>query len=459
MPICIHCTTPIQSLYMRYGRDHIVLSPCTSVTCSPSTSSTTALTDSGVVLADEYLEHDLPIVIIDLILAKPAAYRHLLFNRSSIFAPSSPSVSSQQKDRGSGRGNRWYGEELWTLLKRFLALSLVDAYIRWFYLCVRPPINLPTETVSSAAAGKLSTKVTMWLQEQLPMQAGVFSPSSFTPRATNAVSSPGWLGEGERAIGAVCSATPLWLARSAKGGGGGGERGSEMLPTLVSYVNVLLVTLVEGGALQICVGLLTWVAVRRLLAAQRGMQRSSAPSAPAKLGRSTKNASDVTTVASSDTLRNRLLSAPPAPQTQTQIHTQPHHTPTTTAQTRFNIPFDPLLGCKALLLSQLSPLILLTFVLLWSSKFPHSHSLNPSINHPSSTSGGGLDRGWTVWIIRTFLASLNAGVAIGTVLPRSNDARDGKEARGKEVWWPPLILGAGWTVQAAVSWGMYSWLS
>ncbi|SPO22596.1 related to ARV1 - protein functioning in transport of glycosylphosphatidylinositol intermediates into ER lumen [Ustilago trichophora] len=456
MPICIHCTTPIESLYMRYGRDHIVLSPCTSATCSPSTSSTAALTGSNVVLADEYLEHDLPIVVIDLILAKPAAYRHLLFNRSSIFAPPSPPQPFKSKERGSDRRNEWYGGELWTLLKRFLALSLVDAYIRWFYLCVQPPSNFPANTISSAVVGaeRLSTKVTMWLQDQLPMQAGIFFPSSFTPRATNAVSSTGWLGEGEKAIGTVCSTTPLWLAKNVQEGA---RSGGEMLPSLVSYVNVLLLTLVEGGALQICVGLLTWVAVRRLLAAQRGQQRPSASSTLGKRERSMKDSSDSSTVVNPGVLRNRLPSASPTPQT----HTQPHHTPETTPQTRFNIPFDPLLGCKALLLSQLSPLILLTFVLLWSSKFPHSHSLNSSFDHLNSShrGAGGSDRGWTVWIIRTFLASLNAGVAIGSVLPRSNNARDGKQARGNEVWWPPLILGAGWTVQAAVSRALYSWLS
>ncbi len=53
-----------------------------------------------------------------------------------------------------------------------------------------------------------------------------------------------------------------------------------------------------------------------------------------------------------------------------------------------------------------------------------------------------------VWIIRTFLASLNGGVAIATVLPN---------ARAR--WWPPVILGLGWAVQAAVSARLYRALS
>ncbi|GAC97171.1 mitochondrial import receptor subunit tom22 [Pseudozyma hubeiensis SY62] len=110
MPVCIHCATPIDSLYMRYGKDHIVLSPCTSSICS-STSTSTASTSpaagsqSPVVLADEYLEHDLPIVIIDLILAKPQAYRHLLFNRSTIFTPTSNDALQKKHLRFAGRRN------------------------------------------------------------------------------------------------------------------------------------------------------------------------------------------------------------------------------------------------------------------------------------------------------------------------------------------------------------------
>ncbi|KAF6767351.1 Arv1 protein [Kalmanozyma brasiliensis GHG001] len=354
MPMCIHCATPIASLYMRYGRDHIVLTPCTSPVCSPSPSVASG-SASAVVLADSYLEHDLPIVIIDLILAKPAAYRHLLFNRSSILRPS-PSVTPHSS---GGKG------EVWALFKRILALGLVDAYIRWFYLCVQPPAP-----PSPVTAGRLSGRLVSWARTTLPVHAGLFFPSAFTPR-TN-----------DKAVQAVCSATPLWSAGETV------QQGADaMLPTLVSYANVLLITLIETLALQLCVGLLTRYAIRTL-----------------------------------------------------------SHTPSSTSKTEKDHPVketpDPLIGCKALLLSQLSPLLLLSFVLLWSSKFPHSHQ--PSVQ--------GEDRSWMVWIIRTFLASLNAGVAIATVLPTS-----GKAGRGR--WWSPLILGAAWTVQAAASAGLYSWLS
>ncbi|CDR99154.1 hypothetical protein [Sporisorium scitamineum] len=210
MPICIHCATPIESLYMRYGQDHIVLSPCTSDICSTSSDtpakSLSTPTGSGsskanaVVLADEYLEHDLPIVIIDLILAKPQAYRHLLFNRSSIFAP--PSTTSAATKDGHGlshsKGLGW-GRDVWELAKRIFALSLVDAYIRWFYMCVQPP--LATWAESEGGKTKLSEKLASMVQMHLPIQAGIFFPSLFTPRSTS-----------DLAIATVCSATPLFTS-------------------------------------------------------------------------------------------------------------------------------------------------------------------------------------------------------------------------------------------------------
>lgn len=336
MPICIHCATPLDSLYLRYGRDHIVLSPCTSSICSSP--SNTTLTP-----ADPYLEHSLTVVILDLILAKPKAYRHLLFNRSSIFALSG---------HGGGGG----------LAKRWFALSLVDAYIRWFYLCVQPPLSHFADTPIGGTRERFGERVVRWIGEWIPLQAGIFFPSLFTPTA-----SPSLLGE-EGAIAAVCSSTPIIFTTSNTDELVGHQ---DILPTLISYLNVLSITLIESLALHISV---------TLLIRKTGFVR------------------------------------------------------------------DPWLPSKALLLSQLSPLILLTFVLLWSTKFPHSKPIptTEQVVPPPE-----IQTGWMVWIIRTFLTSLNAGVAIGTVLPQTNSA----------MWWPPLLLAFGWSAQTLTSLGLYSLLS
>ncbi|TKY85065.1 hypothetical protein EX895_006145 [Sporisorium graminicola] len=370
MPICIHCATPVESLYMRYGQDHIVLSPCASEICSPvsakaslnkGNSSSDKTSAAAVVLADEYLEHDLPIVIIDLILAKPQAYRHLLFNRSSIFASSHPSSAAAVAHDGRDGA----GRQIWELLKRVLALSLVDAYIRWFYMCVQPPLPAWRE-VEKGGRTKVSERFAGVLSMHLPMQAGMFFPSLFTPRTISTE---------DNAIRAVCSAVPLWTARAVAG-----AEADAVLSTLISYSNTLLITLAETAALHLTVTLLTHSTIH--------------------------------------------FSAP--------------------AQARLsNNPFTP---SKALLLSQLSPLLLLTFVLLWNTKFPHHSHLHSDSPPPQHSS-----RAHLVWIIRTFLTSLNAGVAIATVLPKGG-------GRLKRLA-PAMILAAAWTVQALTSAALYSWLS
>lgn len=353
MPVCIHCATPIESLYMRYGKDHIVLSPCTSSICSSpqtSTASTSsASSHSPVVLADEYLEHDLPIVIIDLILAKPQAYRHLLFNRSTIFTPTSNDALKHNKEenkRFAARSNVW--RDVATLLKRLVALCLVDAYIRWFYLCVQPP-PMRTDGWEMEEGGKVVGMVQRWL----PMQAGMFFPSMFTPRGQ---------GEASGAVGRVCCAIPLWTSSNSIVAAGNGA--GEMLPTLISYLNILCITLIESTSLHLCVTLLTHLSI-------------------------------------------------------------PHLS-------------SPYLPSYALLLSQLSPLLLLLFVLLWSSTSPLT---------PTQTT---LNKGLLVWIIRTFLSSLNSGIALATCLPPS--------PQRLAKLFPALILAAAWTAQALTSGILHTFL-
>ncbi len=62
--ICIECAGPVASLYTIYGEGNVRLTQCPQCTN----------------FADKYVEHDLVIIAIDLILIKPQVYRHLLFN-------------------------------------------------------------------------------------------------------------------------------------------------------------------------------------------------------------------------------------------------------------------------------------------------------------------------------------------------------------------------------------------
>lgn len=62
--ICIECTYQVDSLYTRYSPTNIRSTACPN--CNK--------------FADKYIEHDGVIIVIDLLLLKPQAYRHMVFN-------------------------------------------------------------------------------------------------------------------------------------------------------------------------------------------------------------------------------------------------------------------------------------------------------------------------------------------------------------------------------------------
>jgi lipid intermediate transporter len=66
MVVCVECGSPVEALYKEVNREDIRLVSCTS--CHH--------------VADKYIEWEIQIVLIDLILQRPQAYRHILFNRS-----------------------------------------------------------------------------------------------------------------------------------------------------------------------------------------------------------------------------------------------------------------------------------------------------------------------------------------------------------------------------------------
>ncbi|KZV39094.1 protein arv1 [Dorcoceras hygrometricum] len=64
---CMQCGFPINTLYIQYSPGNIRLMKCAY--CKA--------------VADDYIECEVMILIIDLILHKPKAYRHLFYNRFS----------------------------------------------------------------------------------------------------------------------------------------------------------------------------------------------------------------------------------------------------------------------------------------------------------------------------------------------------------------------------------------
>jgi len=132
MPICVHCSTPTQALYVSYGPQHLICTKCKA--CGA--------------FADPYVEHEAIIVIIDLILVKPRAYRHLLFNRKDVFS------QNENENKGKSTSDATKRHAWFQLARHFLALLMVDAYLRWFYLCRDHNTSLQ-ESIS----GDLSTRL------------------------------------------------------------------------------------------------------------------------------------------------------------------------------------------------------------------------------------------------------------------------------------------------------------
>jgi hypothetical protein len=88
MKVCVECGETAPCLYVEYSPKNIRLLRCTS--CQS--------------ILDKYLEYDLVLVFIDLVLLKSPAYRHILLN--------SPKFT-----------------HVWRLA---LVMLLLDVYVRWF---------------------------------------------------------------------------------------------------------------------------------------------------------------------------------------------------------------------------------------------------------------------------------------------------------------------------------------
>ncbi|GAQ82543.1 hypothetical protein KFL_001150035 [Klebsormidium nitens] len=92
---CIECSNVVPSLYQEYSPGNIKLTRCDRCHC----------------YADEYVEHEMMVVWIDLVLHRERAYRHLLFN-----------VPLQHRQNLKGY--------LW---KSTIAILLLDSGKRWLH--------------------------------------------------------------------------------------------------------------------------------------------------------------------------------------------------------------------------------------------------------------------------------------------------------------------------------------
>ena len=90
---CVECGACIPHVYKEYSKGNIRLSVCE--TCGH--------------VADKYVEYEVVLIVIDLLLFKPQAYRHILYNRT-------PPVTQLQ------------------IVKMYIVLNLLDMNMRAFLL-------------------------------------------------------------------------------------------------------------------------------------------------------------------------------------------------------------------------------------------------------------------------------------------------------------------------------------
>lgn len=94
--LCVECAHPVSRLYTYYSRDNIRATTCKN--CNK--------------FADKYIECDSVLVLIDLVLLKPQAIRHVVFN---VLAPQIPT-------------SRWVQSQT---QKMMVVITLFDVYLQW----------------------------------------------------------------------------------------------------------------------------------------------------------------------------------------------------------------------------------------------------------------------------------------------------------------------------------------
>ncbi|CAO1621419.1 unnamed protein product [Parajaminaea phylloscopi] len=280
----------------------------------------------------------------DLILVKPRAYRHFLYNLP--FLLPHPEDEVQPEDtRAYPPGST--GEDWATVVRRFLALSLVDAYIRWFYLCAHPALE-------ADSTGQRERDYT----------------TSWDFGSTVRFSLP------YLARHAVLSTARAPLAR---------EDATIMLH---SYITVWLATAAETLALHSVVTLLSVIAT--YWARRRRADSATKPSSRQREGQS--DSPDLADLAPAQTQASHPISEDPVTRgPRSSVHSDGDDAEDAISDqwamgTAASAPADlelmdlyrPQLVPHALLLSSLPTLVLLAIVLLWESKMPRSAAGNLS---------------------------------------------------------------------------------
>ncbi|CAL9738251.1 protein Arv1p [Monosporozyma servazzii] len=123
--ICINCAQPAESLYVVYSNNHIQLTDCS--TCGKE--------------VDKYVEIDNVILFVDLLLLKPGAYRHLVYNsleatlskypEEKININTSTESNWKQSIQNSCQKLTCWERKFDTLIRLWILLFTFEIYLKW----------------------------------------------------------------------------------------------------------------------------------------------------------------------------------------------------------------------------------------------------------------------------------------------------------------------------------------
>lgn len=112
--ICIECSSEVPSLYTQYPNGYIKLTYCNN--CNA--------------VSDKYVEFDLVILFIDILLLKPQAYKHLIFNTLLNEKDNPHNKAKQKQTKGSSRTSK-NSQEGFLLPLLYCILNYLSAFSGW----------------------------------------------------------------------------------------------------------------------------------------------------------------------------------------------------------------------------------------------------------------------------------------------------------------------------------------
>ncbi|CAO1626696.1 unnamed protein product [Jaminaea pallidilutea] len=361
----------------------------------------------------------------DLILVKPRAYRHFLYNLPFLLPAPTHQHQKGRHDQPALPTDVQSGESAvraWLNVgKRLVALVLVDAYLRWFYLCA---YGVPGHATPGSSIQHLFGKSQNRTLRQYSLPSVLQSVTHNLDRRALRQ------GPNSEASTMVLSYLAVWIATMAE--------------TVAFYGTVTLLSVVYVG----------WQRWRRHSARR---DQSAAQNAEQKDEGSSDDDDDDDDDEDAvvDDLTLGPVDSPPPDVSLLDLY-RPQLIPT------------------ALMLSSLSTLLLLSIVLLWESKLPrpqsdgtHLHHRQPSaeaysslepttLGHllPSSIlSSFGLSPAWSLqdagitfstdFAVRTLLGGLSAGVCLAVIHPRAPVFTTGLLLVG---WYVESLVRTYWTL-------------